>query len=123
MLNPDSAVRVKTMRIGELAMKTGVSVRMLRYYESHGLLMPGRSAAGYRIFTADDEQCVRRIRQFNSAGLPLTAIQPLLSCLATGKPPCKALRARLRLQISELDRQMAILKQSRGLLSSLLSQR
>jgi DNA-binding transcriptional MerR regulator len=36
------------MRVGQLSQKTGVSVRMLRYYEQQGLLKPGRSQAGYR---------------------------------------------------------------------------
>ncbi len=111
------------MRIGELAAKTGVSLRMLRYYESLGLLAPGRNAADYRIFGDDDVQRVHRIRQLNGAGLTLTDIRPLLPCLATGKAPCSALRERIRIKIGDLDQQMVDLKRSRALLTSLLSQR
>lgn len=39
------------MRIGELARRTGVSVRALRYYEEQGLLVPARAANGYREYT------------------------------------------------------------------------
>jgi len=36
------------MRIGELATRTGVPTRMLRYYEEQGLITPRRLANGYR---------------------------------------------------------------------------
>ena len=38
------------MKIGDLAQRTGVSVRMLRFYEAQGLLSPARNAAGYRLY-------------------------------------------------------------------------
>ena len=38
------------MRIGTLSEQTGVSIRMLRYYEEQGLLKPKRTASGYRDF-------------------------------------------------------------------------
>ena len=38
------------MKIGELAEKSGVSVRSLRYYEQQGLLQPGRLMNGYRMY-------------------------------------------------------------------------
>lgn len=42
------------MQIGELARRCGVSARMLRYYETEGLLRPGRSPAGYRLYRPAD---------------------------------------------------------------------
>ena len=38
------------MQIGELSARTGASVRMLRYYEEHGLLEPERTESGYRVY-------------------------------------------------------------------------
>ncbi|HEY8454664.1 MAG TPA: MerR family DNA-binding transcriptional regulator [Actinopolymorphaceae bacterium] len=57
------------MRIGELARRTGVSVRALRYYEEQGLLSADRSPNGYREY---DESAVDRVDQIQllySAGL------------------------------------------------------
>ena len=39
------------MKIGELAARTGVSIRSLRYYEQQGLLMPVRNENGYREYS------------------------------------------------------------------------
>lgn len=40
------------MQIGKLAELSGVSIRMLRYYENAGLLHPTSTETGYRHFTA-----------------------------------------------------------------------
>ncbi len=57
------------MRIGELAERTGVSVRSLRYYETEGLLRPDRCVNGYRSFTEEDVARVLQVQLFYSAGL------------------------------------------------------
>ncbi|MFC0629477.1 MerR family transcriptional regulator [Kribbella deserti] len=57
------------MRIGELADRTGVSVRALRYYEEAGLLHPGRCGNGYREFSEDDVARVWQIQWLFSIGL------------------------------------------------------
>ena len=48
------------MKIGELAQRTQVSVRMLRFYESLGLLTPIRNAAGYRLYDEEDNLTDRK---------------------------------------------------------------
>ena len=47
------------MQIGEVAERTGLSLRTLRHYDEIGLLRPaGRSDGGFRLYTADDvENC------------------------------------------------------------------
>lgn len=47
------------MRIGELAARTGCSVRALRHYEHAGVLSSVRQDNGYRSFTPDDAARVR----------------------------------------------------------------
>lgn len=69
------------MRIGELAERTGTSRRLLRYYEEQGLLVPGRSANGYREYDDELVDQVVRIRGLLDAGVPTRIIRQILPCL------------------------------------------
>ncbi|MFD6951424.1 MerR family transcriptional regulator [Nocardiopsis sp. TSRI0078] len=69
------------MRIGELARRTGVSVRSLRYYEEQGLLTSTRSASGQRHYTEDKVDRVAFIQRLYAAGLPSRTIIELLPCV------------------------------------------
>lgn len=57
------------MLIGELAEKTGATVRMLRYYDQQGLLTPQRTDSRYRVYDESDVARVRTVRCLISAGL------------------------------------------------------
>ena len=48
------------MKIGELATRTGVPARMLRYYEEQGLITPQRLDNGYREY---DDYVIQRVRK------------------------------------------------------------
>ncbi|WP_406715781.1 HEAT repeat domain-containing protein [Streptomyces althioticus] len=60
------------MLIGEVARRSGVSPRMLRHYESLGLVRPtGRTAAGYRAYTEEDIRRIFHVESLRSLGLSL----------------------------------------------------
>lgn len=69
------------MRIGELAERTGVSRRLLRYYEEQRLITPGRALNGYREYAESHVDIVLQIKGLLDAGLPTRIIQQLLPCL------------------------------------------
>lgn len=69
------------MRIGELAKRTGVSPRSLRYYEEQGLLSSARSGAGQRHYSDAEVQRVSLIRQLFDAGLSSRVIATVLPCV------------------------------------------
>ncbi|MER6568299.1 MerR family transcriptional regulator [Streptomyces sp. NPDC001093] len=69
------------MRIGELAARTDVSVRSLRYYEEQGLLTSSRSASGQRHYTEAEVERVRFIQRLYAAGLSSRTISELLPCV------------------------------------------
>ena len=69
------------MRIGELAERTGVSRRLLRYYEEQGLIIPGRTLNGYREYGEAHVDVVLQITGLLDAGLPTRIIAQLLPCL------------------------------------------
>ncbi|MEU9990916.1 MerR family transcriptional regulator [Streptomyces sp. NPDC048045] len=63
------------MLIGEVARRSGVSARMLRHYESLGLVRPsGRSGSGYREYSGEDIQRIFQIESLRSLGLSLREI-------------------------------------------------
>ena len=107
------------MLIGELSRRTGVHAHLLRYYESQGLLAPGRAASGYREYTDEALVRVTQIRKLLEAGLSTQEIGFLLPCV-TGADvdlePCPELLETLRSRRDELDDRIGTLARSRRLL-------
>ncbi|MBP2586564.1 DNA-binding transcriptional MerR regulator [Streptomyces sp. PvR006] len=68
------------MLIGELSRRTGVSTRLLRYYEAQGLLEARRGPNGYRAYDEDAVTAVRKVRALLAAGLPTEVIRVVLPC-------------------------------------------
>lgn len=63
------------MLIGEVARRSGVSARMLRHYESLGLIRPsGRTGSGYREYSGEDIRRIFHIESLRSLGLPLREV-------------------------------------------------
>lgn len=73
-----------TMRVGELAARTGVSVHVLRVWERrYGLLTPSRSAGGYRLYGPQDEWRVRETARLREEGM--SAAQAAATALQTSR--------------------------------------
>jgi MerR family transcriptional regulator, thiopeptide resistance regulator len=71
-------IKVK-LRVGELAKRTGVSVRTLHHYEAVGLLAPvARTGAGYRLYGEADVARLQQIRSLRQLGFGLDRIRELL---------------------------------------------
>jgi MerR family transcriptional regulator, copper efflux regulator len=68
------------MNIGQTAQKTGVSAKMIRYYESIGLIEPpGRTESNYRIYGAEDVHVLRFIKRARTLGFSVDETTALLS--------------------------------------------
>lgn len=66
---------MRTVLIGEVSRRSGVSARMLRHYESLGLVRPsGRTGSGYREYSAEDIRRIFHIESLRSLGLSLQEI-------------------------------------------------
>jgi len=93
------------MQIGEVAERTGLSLRTIRYYEEVGLVVPSaRSQGGFRLYTDGDVDRLRVVKRMKPLDLPLEQMRELLEIidrLASGARLPKAERTRLLATLSE----------------------
>ncbi|GAA2904306.1 MerR family transcriptional regulator [Nonomuraea rubra] len=108
------------MRIGELAAKTGVSVRALRYYEEQRLLTSERSPSGQRVYADSAVDRVWMIQHLYAAGLPSRSIEPLMPCVISGEVTPELLE-RLRAERQRIEDRIDDLVKTRERLDSILS--
>ncbi|MBL0940475.1 MAG: MerR family transcriptional regulator [Gemmatimonadaceae bacterium] len=67
-------------KVGALASATGLTVRTLHHYDEIGLLSPSeRTAAGHRLYSADDVQRLQQVQSLRAVGFPLEEIRHLLA--------------------------------------------
>lgn len=115
----------QAIRIGELARRSGVSPRLLRYYEEQGLLSPQRRPSGYREYAPSDVALVRRIRGLLAAGLSTATISSVLPCIRDDGqrlvPTCPDLVAELRRERDRIDQAINDLTTSRHILDTVIS--
>lgn len=70
---------VKTMHIGELAERTGLSLRTIRHYDDVGILpAASRTGGGFRVYTEADVERLLLIRRMKPLGFTLEEMQALL---------------------------------------------
>jgi DNA-binding transcriptional MerR regulator len=70
------------MQIGEVAERTGLSLRSIRYYEELGLVTPSaRSAGGFRLYAEEEVARLRLIARMKLAGFSLEETKEVLGLL------------------------------------------
>ncbi|MBD0693198.1 MerR family transcriptional regulator [Streptomyces sp. CBMA123] len=114
------------MRIGELARRTGVSERSLRYYEQQGLLFARRTGGGHREYPEAAVDRVVHIQELFAAGLNSRTIQKVLPCMrdCDGAPSDTAtpvLVEELTAERDRIDRMIGDLLRSRGVLDEVIA--
>jgi len=111
----------EAIRIGELASRTGVSVRALRYYEEQQLLTASRSATGQRLYDDDAVGWVDLIQQLYAAGLSSSTILKLLPCVKEEGPQRSPhSHALLHAERARIDEQIVALQRTRDTLDSVI---
>ncbi|MFW0786064.1 MerR family transcriptional regulator [Gordonia sp. CPCC 206044] len=114
------------MRIGELARRTGVAPRMLRYYEAQELLTPRRRSNGYREYDLADVDRVEMIRDLSASGVPTRFIKIVIERqvgeVAWTSRCDEILAGMVTDQIADLDAKIRCLSASRAALAQLLEE-
>jgi MerR family transcriptional regulator, copper efflux regulator len=107
-----------SMRIGDVAKRTGVSVDALRFYEERGLIKPQRTANGYRLYPQETLQLLGYIKLAQQLGFSLTEIGENLPLLWSTEGGSSDHLAELFAQkIALLDERMAQMQALRNVLA------
>ncbi|UUW88274.1 MerR family transcriptional regulator [Pimelobacter simplex] len=114
------------MKIGELAARTGVAPRLIRYYEQQELLSADRQPNGYRDYDEAHVERVERVAGLVQAGIPTRLVKVLLDAedaCAREEPTCPAeVAALLAAELDGLEKRIACLSRSRDTIHRFLDQ-
>ena len=102
---------VKMLKIGQLASRSGLTARNLRFYADGGVFgdLP-RSPKGYRLFPPEAIQWVRILRAAQAAGFSLEEVQELLRVLRQDSAPCEQVREALGGRLHALELKLGEIK-------------
>lgn len=110
------------MNIGEAASASGVSAKMIRYYEKVGLIpLASRSDAGYRRYTDNDIHTLSMVRRARSLGFSVDQMRNLLSLWQDRSRASADVKALALAHVQELDEKIHALEAMRDTLTHLAS--
>jgi MerR family copper efflux transcriptional regulator len=109
------------MNIGQAADASGVSAKMIRYYESIGLIaVANRTDSGYRQYTENEVQTLRFIKRARDLGFSIERIKTLLGLWDDRGRKSADVKKLARQYIAELDEDIAKLQSIRNELEHLV---
>lgn len=93
--------------IGELSRRVDIPQHTIRYYEKLGLInRPERSETKYRVYSEDDEERLKFIKQAKLFGLTLDEIKEIINLKAQGVAPCEHLKKVIKGHLDDLERRI-----------------
>jgi Cu(I)-responsive transcriptional regulator len=110
------------MNIGEASARSQISAKMIRYYESVGLLPPAaRTAAGYRDYAQSDVETLRFVQRARTLGFSVKEIGDLLALWSDRSRASAEVKAIAARHIADIDHRLAELRSMRATLANLVS--
>lgn len=110
-----------TMKIGELAKRSGVGIDTVRYYEREGILPKAqRLASGYRAYDAEDMRRLRFVLRAKACGFTLAEIRELLALCWRSEDDMAAMKDAAQLKLADVEVKLHELSLIREALSALI---
>jgi DNA-binding transcriptional MerR regulator len=121
------------VQIGQVAERTGLSLRTIRFYEESGLVVPtSRSEGGFRLYSSDDVARLEVVKRMKPLGFTVEEMRELLTLLAdlvvAGDPDRAPLLDRLRMfheaarvRVAALRAELAVAEDFAGTLADRLA--
>jgi MerR family copper efflux transcriptional regulator len=98
----------REMTIGQAAKSSAVSAKMIRHYESIGLLPKAqRTQSGYRLYDDNDVHTLRFIQRARSLGFPLETIRTLLALWRNRRRSSAQVKDLAERHVADLERKIA----------------
>jgi Cu(I)-responsive transcriptional regulator len=120
-LEMSEARRAGFLNIGQAARRSGISAKMIRHYESQGLLKTAlRTEAGYRLYDSNDIHTLRFVRRARSLGFAMKEIGQLLGLWQNRRRTSGDVRRIAQRHIADLEQKIHALESMRGTLKDLV---
>jgi Cu(I)-responsive transcriptional regulator len=108
------------MNIGDVAARSGLPAKTIRYYEDIGLVRPGRGANGYRAFAGADVHRLAFLGRARSLGFSIEECRALLALYADAGRASADVKQMAEAHLAGIDRRIAELEGLRATLAHLV---
>lgn len=108
------------MNIGEIAERSGLPAKTIRYYEEIGLIRPDRGANGYRAFAESDRHKLAFVARARSLGFTIEECRKLLALYEDEDRASAEVRRMAGEHLTRIDRKIAELQGMRAALAHLV---
>ncbi|MFM7734213.1 MAG: MerR family transcriptional regulator [Cyanobium sp.] len=99
------------LKIGEVARRSGLTVKTIRFYCDEGLIqLISRSEGGYRLFDAEVFAELTLIRTLRAMEIPLSDVWQILEARRSGVCTCSDLKGRIRRKAGEIGEKIVALQ-------------
>ncbi len=113
---------MKFLTIGQAAHESGVSAKMIRHYESIGIIArAARTEAGYRLYDANDIHTLRFVRSARDLGFSMEEIKKLIGLWKNKSRASAEVKKLAQQHVHELNERIEKLQQMRDTLQELMS--
>jgi Cu(I)-responsive transcriptional regulator len=111
---------ITTFNIGQAAQASGVNAKMIRHYESTGIIPKARrSDSGYRVYSANDIHTLQFVRRARSLGFSMKEIKKLVGLWQNKARASAEVKAMALDHVKELEAKIVELQEMRDALKKL----